>query len=430
MNRARLLLMLVLWLATGCQGAAASPPEMQPAAETAVPDPAVVAAQPAPSNPALPPTFTPPATAVVAASTVLADHTRFNAQTPSPSAPIPTNTPVTPSPTPLSTPVPTYTGTLALPAPEPTLALTIKPFDQYAFHEIMPYQAFPRPVGDNGWGMHWIPTPRQAPGVVDRFVAELARMHVKWVVFLQEVGHVGDNDYLVEQLVANGIMPVMRLYQPTLNPYGGDVGALVAHYRAKGVYYYQIYNEPNVNVENTQSFANPNRYALAWAITARQVVNNGGLPGLGALSPGGEYNHYEFLDRTLSAIKFHGDENLLNHAWLSVHNYHGLRAFDDPDGFLLFRTYDEIVRKHLRRSLPMIGTEGGSYSPDTAVATQLLAQQYSYMGTAEPYYFAFSYWLLANQEGGSIDDAWEWQALFRRDFVHPVVTEFFYRNTR
>ncbi len=196
------------------------------------------------------------------------------------------------------------------------------------------------------------------------------------------------------------------------------------------MYYYQIYNEPNINVENRQGFANPNRYALTWATTARQVVNNGGLPGISAFSPGGEYNHYDFLDRTLRALAYNGDGALLNHAWLSVHNYHGLRPYDDPDGFWLYRRYDEIVQSHLGRSLPVIGTEGGSYHPDPQVEKEMLTWQYSYMRNREPYYLAFSHWLLANREGGGNDDAWEWQSLFRAGFVHPVVTDFFYQNSR
>jgi hypothetical protein len=52
------------------------------------------------------------------------------------------------------------------------------------------------------------------------------------------------------------------------------------------------------------------------------------------------------------------------------------------------------------------------------------------MRDAEPYFFAFSHWLLANKEGGAWDEQWEWQALFRNGFVHPLVTEFFYHNSR
>ncbi|RMG96677.1 MAG: hypothetical protein D6706_09770, partial [Chloroflexi bacterium] len=323
------------------------------------------------------------------------------------------------------TPTPTTTPEIL-----PTETPVIKPIDQYTRAEIIPYQAFPTPPGNNGWGMHWIPTVKQDPAVVDRFVGELVRMHIKWVVFLNEGTNIGDNDYLVDRLVENGIMPVMRVYRSGVLPYDGNLGAMVAHYRARGVYYFQLYNEPNVNDENHQGFANPNQYALTWAAAARDVINNGGLPGIGAFSPGGAYNHYEFLDRTLRALAFNGDQDLLNWAWLSVHNYHGLRPYDDPDGFLLFRRYDEIVRSHLGRSLPMIGTEGGSYSPDPAVQTEFLRFQYTYMRQAEPYFLAFSYWLLANEAGGSFDPRWEWQALFRPGYVHPVVTDFFYQNSR
>jgi hypothetical protein len=335
--------------------------------------------------------------------------------------PIPTNTPVTPTSTPTNTATPTPFGT-----PTPV----IKPINQYSLGEVIPFQAFPVPAGNNGWGIHWIPTVSQDRAVVDRFVNEVVRMNIKWVVFMNDGTQIGDNDYLVERLVANGIMPVIRLFRSGVLPYDGNVGAMVAHYRAKGVYYFQLYNEPNVNVENQQGFANPNQYALAWATAAREVIANGGFPGLGALSPGGEYNHYDFLARTLQAIKFNGDEALLNRTWLSVHNYQGLRPYDDPDGFLLFRKYDEIVQSNIGRSLPMIGTEGGSYSPDRNVELELIRYQYSYMRDAEPYFLAFSYWILANREGGSYDDAWEWQALFQSGFVHPAVTQFFYTTSR
>ena len=76
----------------------------------------------------------------------------------------------------------------------------------------------------------------------------------------------------------------------------------------------------------------------------------------------------------------------------------------------------------------MIGTEGGSYSENPDEVRHHLARQYGYMAEAEPYFFAFSYWVLANQEGGSWDSTWEWQALFRPGYVHPVVTDFFYKG--
>jgi hypothetical protein len=336
--------------------------------------------------------------------------------------PIPTNTPVTPSPTPSLTPSP------APPTPTPTVGADIKPLEEYALEEVIPIEAFPRPVADNGWGIHWVPTVKQDPGVVDHFVTEAARMHIKWVVFLNDGSNIGDNDYLVDKLVEAGIMPVMRIFRSNVLPYDGNIQAMVAHYRAKGVYYYQLYNEPNVNAENDQGFANANQYALTWASAARDVIEGGGLPGIGALSPGGAFDHYTFLDRTIQALRRNGDIWLLNRSWLSVHNYQGLRSLADEEGFLLFRNYNEIIRKHLNRSIPMIGTEGGSYSDNPLVEKDYITFQYTYMRQAEPYFLAYSHWVIANQVAGSWDSSWEWQALFRDNWVHPAVTDFFYKN--
>lgn len=376
----------------------------------------------------MPATFTPSAEELAHSHGVenkanVGGETAVNTSTPV----IPTRTAVPPTLTPTSFRFSTPSPEAILPTETPPI---VKPIDQYAPHEIIPYQAFPVPPGDNGWGMHWIPTVSQEPAVVDRFVAEMVRMHIKWVVFLNDGTNIGSNDYLVDKLVANDIMPVMRLFRSGVQPYDGNVGALVRHYRARGVYYYQLYNEPNVNIENPQGFSNPNQYALTWASAAREVIANGGLPGIAALSPGGEYSHFDFLDRTLGAIIYNGDGHLLNHTWLSVHNYHGTRPLDDPGGFLLFRSYNEIVRARIGRSLPIIGTEGGSYSTSKQVETDLIRWQYQYMANAEPYYLVFSYWLLANKEGGGWDPAWEWQSLFQPGFVHPVVSEFFYTHSR
>ena len=393
----------------------------QPAAATTETLPTVAAvAQVAnntatPSGAEVPPTYTPlPVVATLAPS-----PSPSRAELPTPTVGVlPTITPIPPTPTASLTPTPTITPT----------ATTVSLAD-FALDEPLSIEAYPRPSADNGWGVHWIPTVAQEPAVVDRFVGEMVRMHMKWVVFLNDGTHIGANDYLVDRLVANGIMPVMRLYRSDVTIYEGDVGALVRYYRARGVYYYQLYNEPNVNGENNQGVANPNQYASVWAVAARLVMENGGLPGFGALSPGGAYDHYLYLERVIQAIRHNGDVALLNRAWVSVHNYHGTRPLDDPDGFLMFREYDEIVRARLGRSLPMIGTEGGSYSSDINVEKSLIIYQYAYMREAEPYFFAFSYWILANQEGGSGDSAWEWQAWFRANYVHPIVGEFFYRNS-
>ena len=408
------------------------------------------------TNPnSLPPTFTPSFAENNSGSS--ANPNEYNRQATNTPLPIPTNTPITNTPTPGSSPTITSTPTnTATPTNTPTSTRTRRPptatsIPRSSINNVggsnqaqsavssgnagktirgLSISQYPRPSGDNGWGMHWVPTVNQDRATVDRFMEEVKKMHIKWVVFLNDNGNIGNNDYLVEQLTSNGIMPIMRIYRSNVTPYDGNIGAMVRHYRAKGVYYYQLYNEPNVNGENDQGAPNPNHYARMWSIAAREVAANGGYPGIGALSPGGEYDHYQFLDRTFRAIIRNGDIALLDKAWVSVHNYHGLRQQNDPDGYYLYRQYNRIVLSHLGRSLPIIGTEAGSYHPDPQVEKGQIIWQYEYMRRSENYYFAYSYWLIANQLGGAADDSWEWQSLFRQNWTHPVVEEFFYKTHR
>jgi len=293
---------------------------------------------------------------------------------------------------------------------------------------------FPKPPGDNGRGMHWIPTTFSSPDVVDRFVREAKEMHIKWMVFLNDGTKIGDNDYLVKKLVENGIMPVMRVYTDGGKPIEGDLGALVRHYKALGVDYYQLYNEPNLNVENPEGTPNVDRYLDKWVKAARVVTEAGGLPGFGALSPGGNFDDLEFLKQALDRLKERGETDVLDHAWLAVHNYtlnHPLDYNKDSNGFLKFKWYDQVVQEKLGRSLPIISTEGGTYvgsaedhtmppiSEDQQV--KMVVDAYRYMKNREPYNFAYTYWIIANEEGGGADRSFSHQALFKPNQVSPLV---------
>lgn len=293
---------------------------------------------------------------------------------------------------------------------------------------------YPRPPQDNGRGMHWIPTIRSDKQTVDRFVRELVDMKMKWAVILNDDTNIGDNDYLVQQLVANGIMPVMRVYTPNGRPIAGDLEALVRHYKPMGVHYYQLYNEPNLNSENEGQPPDVNRYVDLWTSAAREVIEAGGLPGFASLAPGGNFDDVEFFKRSLDRVKELGETALFDKAWIGLHNYtlnHPLDYTKDSNGFLKFRFYDEIVRQKLGRSLPIIGTEGGTHVGVDCDRTmppiteekqvEMVIDAYDYMRNAEPYYFAYTYWILANRAGGGADPGFEWQALFGQDKTSPVV---------
>ncbi|MBN1317424.1 MAG: hypothetical protein JXA42_18225, partial [Anaerolineales bacterium] len=190
-----------------------------------------------------------------------------------------TATPTMPTWTPSATPTASNTPT---PTDTPTPWPTIQPEDVWTLDQ------YPRPPGDNGWGMHWFPTYEQDVDTINKFVVELSRMHIKWLVFLNDGTDIGRNDYLVQRLVGMGIEPVMRLYVYGVVPYDGNLPATIHHYHELGVNYFQLYNEPNLFAEAAGRAPNPDWYITHWAQAAEIVVANGGLPGLGALSPGGE----------------------------------------------------------------------------------------------------------------------------------------------
>ncbi|GEM_PF-5101938 len=303
------------------------------------------------------------------------------------------------------------------PAPPPAQAAPSRPLslDQY-----------PRPADDNGRGLDWIPTTAQPPEVVDRFVREAADMHVRWVTFLNDGAQIGANDYLVKQLTAHGIMPVMRVLTHRGAPIQQDLTAMVQHYVGLGVRYFQLYNEPNLPSENQDHTPNVDRYTDLWLAAARQVVAGGGLPGLGALAPGAQVDDVAFLQKTLQAIKARGQADLLNHAWIGVHNYllgaPGQDVASDP-GFQRPQLYDQVVRRELGRSLPIIGTEGGvpPDHPVDASADRVLQAFRAVEQGGQPYNFSYTYWLIANEAGGGTDPTFHDQALFRPDGQSPLV---------
>ncbi len=278
---------------------------------------------------------------------------------------------------------------------------------------------YPHPPADNGRGIHWIPTVSQSKETVDKYVKEAVDMGMKWVVFLNDGANIGANDYLVQKLTAAGIEPVMRIYSSGVVPISGDVQSMVKHYVDMGVHYFQIYNEPNLQVETGGKPANVKQYVHLWSNIAEKVIAGGGLPGFGALSPQGEMDDREFLRQALQTLKNTGKLHLLDKGWLAMHNYTGPRPLNDPNGFLRFKQYNDIIRQTLGRPLPIIGTEGGTHiSPLVSTEQQInmVTGAYKYMLHREPYNFAYTYWIIANGH----DPAWDAHALFKDDGATPL----------
>ena len=325
------------------------------------------------------------------------------------------------APSTVTPPVPT-----AVPTPEVKPSSTVAPSAAATTSASLQHlAAFPRPQDDNGRGLHWVPITSSTPSVVDRFVDEAKKMKAKWVTLLNEGADQHRNDYLVEKLVSKGIEPVMRVYTSGVQPISGDLGAMVKHYTAKGVNYFQLYNEPNLALENDGRQPDVKHYVNLWLPAAKTVIANGGLPGLGALAPSGAIDDMDFLRATLREIKTRGEENVLQKTWLAAHNYLGDKALDNPDGLLVVRRYNDVITNEVGYAMPIIGTEGGSFIGgdfSEAKQTQAVVEAMRYMQTSrEPYNFAYTYWVIANALGGGHDGAWEHQALFQANHTSPIV---------
>jgi|GEM_PF-1333930 len=296
---------------------------------------------------------------------------------------------------------------------------------------------YPRPSGDTGLGFDWVPTLHSDPAVVDHFVNEAKKLGASWIVFLNDGTQIGANDYLVQQLVANHIEPVMRIYTDHGSAISGDLTAMVQHYTGLGVHYFLPYNEPNLPNENPNGVVSVDSYVNRWVSAARDIVAGGGLPGLGALAPAAPTDDLQFLRDTLQAIRDKGQTGLLDNAWIALHNYSFNRPtnyMDTSNGFLKFRWYDKVVQDVLGRDLPILGTEGGPRigdkqdprfpAVDQSTRDQLVADEVQYLGHREPYFFVQTLWLLMNQAGGGHDPAWNKDALFQSDgSPTPLVAE-------
>jgi hypothetical protein len=348
---------------------------------------------------------------------------------------------------------------------------------------------YPRPANDNGRGVHYAPTIlAQPPEMVDFFVAELLALNMKWVKIMQGDIPKIEHQYLIEQLVAHGIEPVLRVYKPYNDPYE-HLPALVQAGLPLGVHYYELYNEPNIagfpgGWHDGQAISVEHMLDV-WLPAAEAIQQAGGYPGLPSLAAGGDYDDMKFLANFLDGLQARGRTDLLQRAWIPLHNYFFNHPFDYPEepvnltgaflteaegeqrglagaqvqainvaranarqpggyyvgdtihadsnSFRKFEAYAKIFFDRFGYHLPIITTEGGPltgdhqdprYPPvtDLDVTHLTLRAYHALLDGAPDYYFAYMPWLMANFAGGHRDNAWEAAAWYKLDGATlPVV---------
>jgi hypothetical protein len=276
----------------------------------------------------------------------------------------------------------------------------------------MELNEYPRPANDTGIGVHWVVGYATAIGISrirEYWIPELKSMGVKWV---KVFNHDGALDFC-ELLLAEGIMPVVRIYRPSPNP--GRLGVkelvLIDALIRTGVRYFEFNNEPDVDAEWKGGRVPVNGIELTVESTIANseiILERGGMPAIPALANG---SRWDLVGRIVAA----GRRDLFDGpVWQAVHNFSrnrpldypydignqegaafterfyrvlaeeswgedawrgrsaaevnrlrydrrspGASVMDDHACFLAYEYYDALNRKHLGRSLPILSTECG-----------------------------------------------------------------------
>ena len=192
----------------------------------------------------------------------------------------------------------------------------------------MDLHEYPRPANDTGIGVHWSLGFASTVGlgkIRDFWIPELKAMGVKWVKIFN---HDGAMDF-AELLLAEGIMPVVRIYRPSPNPSTLDIRELV-HLDALvrlGVRYFEFNAEPDQDREwkGGRVPANGIDLVVENAIANMDtILERGGFPAVPAVSNGSRWD-------LVGKIVARGRKDLFNGpVWQAIHNYARNRPLDYP----------------------------------------------------------------------------------------------------
>lgn len=271
---------------------------------------------------------------------------------------------------------------------------------------------YPRPANDTGIGMHWSAGFPAAVGlgkIREMWLPQLRNMGVSWVKIANHDGALG----FAELLLAEGFMPIVRLYRPQPNPgtlTPRQIQQMDELIRA-GVRYFEFNNEPDLGIEWRGGQVPPNALDLVAesAIQDMQtILGRGGMPGVPAVATGTRW------DLVGKIIEKGGRSLFDGPVWQAVHNYSvnhpldypydfgnqegapitqafydqvraeqwgrdawngrsleevnrlraahanpGATIMDDASCWLAYQRFDQLNRQHLGRSLPLLSTENG-----------------------------------------------------------------------
>ncbi len=221
-------------------------------------------------------------------------------------------------------------------------------------------EQYPKPArSDRSGVLTWASAAPPTGRDLDRLVAEAKHRRVGWVTFVADPERLDQYGDLADRLTKAGIQPIARVQDPEGNLPAGDVSDLVKELRSHGVRYFQLFDDANVAEQTPDYRVDVPDYAQRWLAAARAVVAGGGLPGIGALAPDGDYDDLGFMRQLLSEVKQRGGTDVFGQSWLALRGETPGAASTKTDvGDLASRAewFDRVSRQALGRSLPILAT--------------------------------------------------------------------------
>ena len=191
----------------------------------------------------------------------------------------------------------------------------------------MQIHLFPRPSADTGIGLHWCAGRSQLPiqHVRAFWIPEVRALGAAWVKLNDHRGCLP----LVEEFLAAGIQPIVRIYRPAPNPGAlgaEELAALDGLVRA-GVRYIEISHRPDLPAQWRNGVLPPDAQTLVARHLAQdlgEVLARGALPALPALDGAAGW------DLISELIRLGKRDILQGPIWQAVHTPGGNRPPDFP----------------------------------------------------------------------------------------------------
>lgn len=187
---------------------------------------------------------------------------------------------------------------------------------------------FPRPAHDNGRGLHWSPSPHSpSGGALDFWIDELHAMHITWLKLLDD-GR-GSSLTLCRRLIAEGIVPIVRLASPGLQPrrLTPEEKETIRRLVDVGVRYFEIDSEPDLPARWGEAMP-ANWFDIVidnFIEDAEFILQAGGFPAVPAMALRPDRN-------PIRAIVERGRGDLFERGtWWAIHAYTLNRPLDYPD---------------------------------------------------------------------------------------------------